>query len=74
MLNQNDGLHFTMRQAQIVALAADSLTDKEIAARLGLSVHTVRTHFHRIYQENHIRNRVAAVRLWLRSRGLDEPA
>jgi DNA-binding CsgD family transcriptional regulator len=56
------------RQAQILRLLADGLSDKEIAVRLGLSPHTVHTHLRRLYRDRGIRTRSAAVAIWLRSR------
>lgn len=57
-------VHFSPRQAQILALAAKGLPDKEVAKRLGLSVCTVRTHLHRFYKDYGVHNRVEAVVLW----------
>jgi DNA-binding CsgD family transcriptional regulator len=61
--------HFTPRQAEIVALIASGLEDKEIARQLGVSVATVRTHLQRLYRQIGVPNRsVAAVR-WMQSDG-----
>lgn len=57
------------REAQVLALAADGLSSKEIAKRLGLSQRTVDGHFGRIYQRYRVPNRAAAVALWLRECG-----
>src|SRR5947209_4967581 len=59
-------LHCSPRQSQILSLMADGLTDKEIARCLGLSPHTVRTYFERFLLEHGIRNRTAAVAVWVR--------
>ena len=59
-------LRVTRRQRQIVSLAAEGLTDKEIAERLSLSVSTVRTHLERFYAANGLRNKAEAVASWLR--------
>lgn len=48
------------RQAEIVGLVASGLADKEIAQRLGISVHTVRTHLERVFREQEVRNRSEA--------------
>jgi DNA-binding CsgD family transcriptional regulator len=42
----------TIRQAEILDLAARDLTDKQIAGRLGISVSTVRTQWQRFYKAN----------------------
>jgi DNA-binding NarL/FixJ family response regulator len=54
-----DGL--TQREAEILALIADGLTNTEIAARLFLSNHTVKTHISRIFAKTASRDRVAAI-------------
>jgi DNA-binding CsgD family transcriptional regulator len=59
------GLRLTPRQRQILRLAAQGLSDKEIAARLGISYRTVRTHFERLYHTYGLRGRAAAVALYL---------
>ena len=54
-----DGL--TQREAEILALVAGGLTNTEIAARLFLSNHTVKTHISRIFAKTGSRDRAAAI-------------
>ena len=54
-----DGL--TQREAEILTLIARGLTNPEIAARLFLSNHTVKTHISRIFAKTGSRDRVAAI-------------
>jgi DNA-binding NarL/FixJ family response regulator len=54
-----DGL--TQREAEILALIAQGLTNPEIAARLYLSGHTVKTHINRIFAKTGSRDRAAAI-------------
>ncbi len=54
-----DGL--TQREAEILALIANGLTNTEIAARLFLSNHTVKTHISRIFAKTGSRDRAAAI-------------
>jgi DNA-binding NarL/FixJ family response regulator len=54
-----DGL--THREAEILALIAQGLTNGEIAGRLFLSNHTVKTHINRIFAKTGSRDRVAAI-------------
>jgi DNA-binding NarL/FixJ family response regulator len=60
------------RQAQVLALIASGLSDKEIAARLGVAHRTVRTHLDRLLREHRLHNRTEAVAAWLR--GLSGPS
>ena len=54
-----DGL--THREAEILALIGDGLTNPEIAERLYLSNHTVKTHINRIFAKTGSRDRAAAI-------------
>jgi DNA-binding NarL/FixJ family response regulator len=54
-----DGL--TQREAEILALIARGLNNPEIAARLFLSNHTVKTHISRIFAKTGSRDRPAAI-------------
>ncbi|HEU5419362.1 MAG TPA: response regulator transcription factor [Streptosporangiaceae bacterium] len=54
-----DGL--TQREAEILALIAQGLTNPEIAARLFLSNHTIKTHISRIFAKTGSRDRAAAI-------------
>ena len=54
-----DGL--THREVEILGLMAQGLTNPEIAGRLFLSNHTVKTHINRIFAKTGSRDRVAAV-------------
>jgi DNA-binding NarL/FixJ family response regulator len=54
-----DGL--THREAEILALIAQGLTNGEIAERLFLSNHTIKTHINRIFAKTGSRDRVAAI-------------
>lgn len=52
------------RQREIMRLVATGLSDKEIAARLQVSPHTVRTHLQRLYAQHGLRNRAEAAANW----------
>ena len=54
-----DGL--THREAEILSLIAQGLTNGEIAGRLFLSSHTIKTHINRIFAKTGSRDRVAAI-------------
>jgi DNA-binding NarL/FixJ family response regulator len=67
--NQPDLSHdFTARQKEIMALIASGLSDKQIAACLGLSPRTVRTHLERLFRNHSLHSRTAAVAKWLQQR------
>jgi DNA-binding NarL/FixJ family response regulator len=51
----------TERERAVLELMVQGLIKKEIAARLGLSVHTVDTHVRNIYEKLHVNTRSGAV-------------
>jgi DNA-binding NarL/FixJ family response regulator len=53
----------TERQIQILALVSVGATNDEIAGRLSISPHTVKTHIYRIFKKINVPNRVQAS-LW----------
>jgi DNA-binding CsgD family transcriptional regulator len=52
----------TGREHEVLALLADGLQTKQVAAVLGISRHTVNDHVRHIYEKLGVRNRVAATR------------
>jgi DNA-binding NarL/FixJ family response regulator len=54
-----DGL--TQREVEILTLIAQGMTNPEIAARLFLSSHTIKTHINRIFAKTGSRDRAAAI-------------
>jgi DNA-binding NarL/FixJ family response regulator len=51
----------TSREEQVVALVADGLSNRHVAAELGLSEHTVKKYLFRIFEKLGISNRVELV-------------
>jgi len=51
----------TVRQTEIMALAAQGLSAKKIARRLGIKFYTAATHLKNAYRKLGVRNRVSAV-------------
>lgn len=49
------------REKQVLVLAAEGLTNREIASRVNLSENTVKYHFKNILEKLHLRNRAQAV-------------
>jgi DNA-binding NarL/FixJ family response regulator len=62
----------TTREREILALAGEGLTNKEIARRLHIELPTVKSHMHNILEKLHVRSRTeaAALALWPRERDL----
>lgn len=61
------GFRLTRREREVLAVAAEGLTAREIAERLGVRERTVTTHLARIYGKLGVGNRLAALRLAARS-------
>ena len=51
----------SQREKETIDFLAQGLTTKEIADRLGLSIHTVDTHLRNIYRKLHVNSRAGAV-------------
>jgi DNA-binding NarL/FixJ family response regulator len=61
------GLRLTAREREVLSIAAEGLTAREIADRLGVRERTVTTHLARIYGKLGVGNRLAALRMAARS-------
>lgn len=59
----------TYREAEVVALISDALTNVEIAERLYLSINSVKTHIRSAYRKMDVERRSQAVR-WAHANGL----
>jgi DNA-binding NarL/FixJ family response regulator len=59
---RTEPLRLTDRERQVLTIAAEGLTAREIATRLGVRERTVTTHLARIYGKLGVGNRLAAVR------------
>ena len=59
-LSHNTGL--TRREAEIVRLIDEGLSNKEIASRLHIEVSTVKNHVHNILDKLHLHNRYSAAK------------
>lgn len=56
----------SLRQEQIMGLILQGKTDKEIAAELGISKHTVGNHLRAVFMRFRVNCRMQAVRRWKR--------
>ena len=66
-----DRFQLTAAECRVAAEAEQGRTPLEIASRLGLSVHTVRSHFKRIFVKAGVHSQAGLVRALLRSCGGD---
>jgi DNA-binding NarL/FixJ family response regulator len=64
-----DGTILSNREREILALLADGLVNKQIAARLGISTNTVKTHLELLFDKLGVATRAEAVATGVR-RGL----
>jgi DNA-binding CsgD family transcriptional regulator len=67
----DDGPQLTSRECEVIQLAAEGKSTREIAVALFLSPGTVKTHLHNVYEKLGARDRAAAVAACIR-RGLIE--
>jgi DNA-binding NarL/FixJ family response regulator len=73
VVNANGNSLLTPREEQVVALVADGLSNREVAAELGLSEHTIKKYLLRIFDKVGISSRVELV-LYAMSHGENRPA
>jgi len=64
---ETSGHPFSPREHQVLTLAAEGLTNKEIAYRLGISDRTVQFHINSIFHKTTTNSRTEAVALALRN-------
>lgn len=55
----------TQREQETLDYLSRGFVAKEVAERLGVSVHTIRVHLKHIYEKLHVRSRTEAVLKWL---------
>ncbi len=63
LLSEGETVALTHREQEVLSLAAEGATDKEIAATLVLSVHTVKSHMRNILAKLHVSSRYEAAQL-----------
>jgi DNA-binding NarL/FixJ family response regulator len=73
VVNANGRSLLTPREEQVVALVADGLTNRDVAAELGLSEHTIKKYLLRIFDKVGISSRVELV-LYAMSHGENRSA
>jgi DNA-binding CsgD family transcriptional regulator len=55
------------REAEVLAMTADGLTNSQIAAQLGITVHSVKFHLASVFRKLSVGNRTEAAVAYLRS-------
>ncbi len=63
----------TVRECEILGLVASGLANKDVAARLGLRLSTVRNHIHRILDKLNVHSKLEAVSLAFRQGWVPSP-
>lgn len=58
--HQDEASNLSLREREVLELLAEGLPDKEIAAKLNISMPTVRYHLKHIYDKLHVRSRTEA--------------
>jgi DNA-binding NarL/FixJ family response regulator len=69
LANESGRMTLSRRENEILALLADGLVNKQIAARLGISTNTVKTHLELLFEKLGVTTRAEAVATGVR-RGL----
>ena len=58
---QSDMEQLTKREEEILSLLAKGFFYKEIAEKMGVTIHTVKAHSHHVYEKLHVQSRTEAV-------------
>jgi DNA-binding NarL/FixJ family response regulator len=66
---QSDMEQLTKREQEILALLAKGYLYKEIGDQLGITLSTVRSHLHTVYEKMHVQSRTEAVVKYLGNQG-----
>ncbi len=61
LVDAADSMMLTAREREIIAQLAEGLSNKEIAARLHIAIHTVKSHVHNILGKLSLRSRLEVV-------------
>ncbi|MEP7346484.1 MAG: response regulator transcription factor [Gemmatimonadaceae bacterium] len=65
-------VQLTPREQQVIQLIVDGMCNKEIAAALGVAIHTVKSHVHSVLQKLSVGSRLALAALVRRQSGIRE--
>lgn len=62
-IRHRDGINVTDREREVVGLLVDGMSNREIAAKLDIAVHTVKSHVHNILEKLALHSRLEIVAL-----------
>jgi len=68
-----ESVRLTLREREVIALLGEGLSNKEIATRMGIAVHTVKSHVHNVLEKLALNSRLE-VAAFSHSRGSSEPS
>ena len=60
-IQSNDHFNLSEREKEILDLLSDGYRNKEIAEKLYISIHTVKSHIYHIYEKLHVQSRIEAL-------------
>jgi len=60
-IKPDDDFNLTTRELEILNLLTEGYRNKEIADKLSISLHTVKTHIYHIYEKLHVKSRIGAI-------------
>ena len=68
-----EGVSLTNRERQVIALLGEGLSNKEIATRLHIAVHTVKSHVHNVLEKLALRSRLEVAAFSHSAGGIKDP-
>jgi DNA-binding NarL/FixJ family response regulator len=68
-----EGVRLTSRERQVIELLGEGLSNKEIATRLHIAVHTVKSHVHNVLEKLSLRSRLEVAAFSHTGRGTKTP-
>jgi DNA-binding NarL/FixJ family response regulator len=68
-----EGVRLTNRERQVIELLGEGLSNKEIALRLHIAVHTVKSHVHNVLEKLALRSRLEVAAFTHSGRGPKTP-
>lgn len=67
LVEESPSVHLTPRESEVLALVAEGAGNRQIAAEIGISEHTVKLHLHNVFAKLEVSNRAGAVAWFVRN-------